>query len=92
MLREGCVGGIGLTALLPPGVLVAVVLTNSCPPDANLRFRGRMVVSARSPRSSEYEGKRCGWVSFVIDVAAARFMVVRYLRNELPIRTCRGAD
>ncbi|KAH8783630.1 hypothetical protein BGZ57DRAFT_884967 [Hyaloscypha finlandica] len=39
-LLLGCFCGIGLTALLPPGVLVALVLTNSCSAVASRRFLG----------------------------------------------------
>jgi hypothetical protein len=40
VLRDGCFEGIGLTALLPLGVLVALVLTSSCSVLINRRFLG----------------------------------------------------
>lgn len=39
-LLLGCLAGNGLLALLPPGVLVADVLTNSCSVETNLLFLG----------------------------------------------------
>lgn len=45
MLLDGCFEGIGDAALLPPGVLVPLVETNSCSVLSNRRFRGLIDVS-----------------------------------------------
>lgn len=62
---------MGLTALLPPGVLVALVLTSSCSAVASLRFLG--LISPPLLPSARFELSSRGMeLERVFEVVAAR--------------------
>jgi hypothetical protein len=81
VLRDGCFEGIGLTALLPLGVLVPLVLTSSCSVLINRRFLG-LIDEDVVPAS--LSGKARGEAVLII---ADGFMI-RLLRGPPALEAC----